>query len=190
MIQKFVDGDGFVRKIYVTGRHVRVLVKAAGSTEVETSHARLPQPDIDIASGIAIRVGAALGLEIFGVDILIGTDGPAVVDVNPFPGFRNVRTPPTSSPASCARPSARTIRPPAPAPIPGSGHASMEIPRSRESDSAAANCDRTGRRTRGGASVGVILLEPRAIIASGRTGRPRWADRCPSAPGEARSPWG
>ncbi len=30
MIQKFVDGDGFVRKIYVTGRHVRVLVKAAG----------------------------------------------------------------------------------------------------------------------------------------------------------------
>jgi len=30
MIQKFVDGDGFVRKIYVAGRHVRALVKAAG----------------------------------------------------------------------------------------------------------------------------------------------------------------
>jgi ribosomal protein S6--L-glutamate ligase len=39
---------------------------------------------------LAIRTGDALGLDIFGVDVLFGDDGPVLIDVNPFPGFRGV----------------------------------------------------------------------------------------------------
>ncbi|MDQ4069776.1 MAG: hypothetical protein M3203_09965, partial [Actinomycetota bacterium] len=38
----------------------------------------------------AVAAGAALGLEIFGVDLVVGGDGPVVVDVNGFPGFKGV----------------------------------------------------------------------------------------------------
>lgn len=88
VIQDVVCGDGRVRKIYVAGRHVRALLKPAGTDEPQRGHARLrPSPAL---IDIAVRTGAALDLEIYGVDILIGDDGPAVVDVNPFPGFREV----------------------------------------------------------------------------------------------------
>ena len=32
----------------------------------------------------------AVGLHLAGVDLVIGPDGPTVVDVNPFPGYRGV----------------------------------------------------------------------------------------------------
>ena len=37
--------------------------------------------------------GAALGLQLYGVDLLITGGRPVVVDVNPFPGFRGAREP-------------------------------------------------------------------------------------------------
>ncbi|GHG78121.1 hypothetical protein GCM10018779_57680 [Streptomyces griseocarneus] len=39
---------------------------------------------------IAAEVGAAFGLDLYGVDIVFGPDGPVVVDVNDFPSFRQV----------------------------------------------------------------------------------------------------
>ncbi len=39
---------------------------------------------------LARRVGSALNLDIYGVDVVPGPDGPIVIDVNPFPGFRGV----------------------------------------------------------------------------------------------------
>jgi ribosomal protein S6--L-glutamate ligase len=42
---------------------------------------------------VARAAGAALGLELFGVDLLITGGRPVVIDVNPFPGFRGARTP-------------------------------------------------------------------------------------------------
>lgn len=39
---------------------------------------------------LAIRTGDTLGQDIFGVDVLFGDDGPVLIDVNPFPGFRGV----------------------------------------------------------------------------------------------------
>lgn len=39
---------------------------------------------------IALQCGRALGLEIYGVDILINGSGPVVVDVNYFPSFKGV----------------------------------------------------------------------------------------------------
>ncbi|GHC47492.1 ATP-grasp domain-containing protein [Streptomyces cinnamoneus] len=41
-------------------------------------------------AAIATEVGAAFGLDLYGVDIVLGPDGPVVVDVNDFPSFRQV----------------------------------------------------------------------------------------------------
>lgn len=41
-------------------------------------------------SELARRAGATLGMEIYGVDILEGTNGLIIIDVNPFPGSRDV----------------------------------------------------------------------------------------------------
>jgi ribosomal protein S6--L-glutamate ligase len=37
--------------------------------------------------------GAALGLQLYGADLLIADGRPVVVDVNPFPGFRGAHQP-------------------------------------------------------------------------------------------------
>ncbi|MEV7466797.1 hypothetical protein AB0O20_09855 [Streptomyces kronopolitis] len=39
---------------------------------------------------IAARIGEVFGLDLYGVDILLGPDGPVVVDINDFPSFRQV----------------------------------------------------------------------------------------------------
>jgi ribosomal protein S6--L-glutamate ligase len=39
---------------------------------------------------IAAAVGEVYGLELYGVDVLLGPEGPVVVDVNDFPSFRQV----------------------------------------------------------------------------------------------------
>ncbi|MDX2390559.1 MULTISPECIES: hypothetical protein [unclassified Streptomyces] len=49
---------------------------------------RVPLP-AEVAA-IAARVGAVYGLDLYGVDVLLGPDGPVVVDVNDFPSFRQV----------------------------------------------------------------------------------------------------
>ncbi|MGW0391323.1 ATP-grasp domain-containing protein [Streptomyces sp. NPDC003042] len=41
-------------------------------------------------AAIAARVGEVYGLDLYGVDVLLGPDGPVVVDVNDFPSFRQV----------------------------------------------------------------------------------------------------
>ncbi|MFD3872640.1 RimK family alpha-L-glutamate ligase [Streptomyces sp. NPDC058623] len=49
---------------------------------------RVPLP-AEVAA-IAARVGEVYGLDLYGVDVLLGPDGPVVVDVNDFPSFRQV----------------------------------------------------------------------------------------------------
>ncbi|MFG2843414.1 RimK family alpha-L-glutamate ligase [Kitasatospora sp. NPDC048296] len=39
---------------------------------------------------IAAQVGEVFGLDLYGLDVLLGPDGPVVVDVNDFPSFRQV----------------------------------------------------------------------------------------------------
>ncbi|MEV0297151.1 ATP-grasp domain-containing protein [Nocardia sp. NPDC050710] len=41
-------------------------------------------------SDLAHRVGEIFGLDLFGVDIVFGSDGPIIVDINDFPSFRRV----------------------------------------------------------------------------------------------------
>ncbi|AJC57028.1 LigA protein [Streptomyces sp. 769] len=52
---------------------------------------------------IAAEIGEVFGLDLYGVDVLLGPDGPVVVDINDFPSFRQV-------PDAVARVSAAVLR--------------------------------------------------------------------------------
>lgn len=74
-------------KVYVAGEAVFAAEKvfAADSFTRDTVRPVVLEP----AALDAVRAaGRALGLRLFGVDLRRGPDGPVVVDVNPFPGYR------------------------------------------------------------------------------------------------------
>lgn len=88
MAQEYVSGDDRVHKVYVVGERRFGLIK------------RWPRPAGD-RSGEPFAVdshlesmsrlaGAALGLEIYGVDFLHGPNGPRIIDVNPFPSCEGI----------------------------------------------------------------------------------------------------
>jgi ribosomal protein S6--L-glutamate ligase len=95
LIQEFVAGGGDDLKVYVVGNEVFGVHKQSpslsSSPQVETaSRPGRPCQVSDEIRDIAIRCGAALGLGIYGLDILETEAGPRVVDVNAFPSFRGV----------------------------------------------------------------------------------------------------
>jgi ribosomal protein S6--L-glutamate ligase len=85
-VEERIRHDGIDRKLYVAGDAVFGLSKrwprTAGSVRAFDPPERLRQ--------LALAVGRATRLEIYGVDVVIGEHGPVVVDVNVFPGFRGV----------------------------------------------------------------------------------------------------
>ena len=87
--QELKVGDGLDRKIYVAGEHVWASRKAFASGESYLRDAE-PFEATPAMRAIALRIGALLGLEIYGVDMIDADDGLWVVDVNGFPGFKGV----------------------------------------------------------------------------------------------------
>ncbi|MER6309525.1 ATP-grasp domain-containing protein [Streptomyces sp. NPDC001657] len=68
--------------------------------------AEVPERQVPLTAevaGIAAEIGAVFGLDLYGVDVLLGPDGPVVVDINDFPSFRQV-------PDAVARVSAAVLR--------------------------------------------------------------------------------
>ena len=87
MVEQHVSNDGADRKLYVAGSACFGLLK-----EWPRTPGALPRP-FEVPEDhrrIAHAAGAATGLEIYGVDLVIGPEGAVVVDVNVFPGFRGV----------------------------------------------------------------------------------------------------
>ncbi|MGW2178297.1 ATP-grasp domain-containing protein [Streptomyces sp. NPDC001732] len=41
-------------------------------------------------AAVAAKVGKVFGLDLYGIDVVLGPDGPVVVDINDFPSFRQV----------------------------------------------------------------------------------------------------
>lgn len=74
------------RKLYVIGDRVAGLLKSGGVGR-RTGEPFEPGPAL---TALARRTGRALGLEIFGVDVIAGERGPAIVDVNAFPSCNGV----------------------------------------------------------------------------------------------------
>lgn len=89
VIQEFIPNDGETLKLYVAGHQVRGLIKHYTATRSTTPRG-VPFAVAPALISLAQEVGTALGLEIYGLDVLNGPAGPVVVDVNPFPGFRGV----------------------------------------------------------------------------------------------------
>jgi ribosomal protein S6--L-glutamate ligase len=89
VLQEYVENSGHIYKAYVAGPAVRGLIKRSGDGRGSDPQPRAFSPD-SMLTNLAQRAGAALGLEIYGVDVLMARHGPMIVDVNAFPGFRGV----------------------------------------------------------------------------------------------------
>ncbi|MEV7543706.1 alpha-L-glutamate ligase [Streptomyces sp. NPDC089915] len=87
--QAFAPNSGWDHKLWVVGDEVFAGVRrselAAAGAEEDPGPGRLPEGWAELA----LRVGGAFGLDVYGVDVLATGDGdPLIVDVNAFPGIR------------------------------------------------------------------------------------------------------
>lgn len=86
VVQQLVPGTGVDLKLYVAGDEVFGTRKAFAPD----SYARpggTARIDDDLRR-LALRVGEVTGLGLYGLDVIESPDGPFVVDVNYFPGYR------------------------------------------------------------------------------------------------------
>jgi ribosomal protein S6--L-glutamate ligase len=93
--QEFAVNDGFDIKVWVIGAELSAARRRSALESTDKSSDELLDPaDLPADWTRAVRgAGAALGLQLYGVDLLITGGRPVVVDVNPFPGFRGAREP-------------------------------------------------------------------------------------------------
>jgi ribosomal protein S6--L-glutamate ligase len=93
--QEFTPNDGFDIKVWVIGgelsaaRRRSALDSSDKTSDLPIEPDELPEEWADAA----LRSGEALGLDLFGVDLLISDGHPVVIDVNAFPGFQGARHP-------------------------------------------------------------------------------------------------
>lgn len=92
VFQEFIAGDGWDIKLWVIDQQVfaarrRTPLEADASKEdFPISADELPSEWLDLA----LAIGHAFKMPLYGVDLLITAKGPLIVDVNAFPGFRGV----------------------------------------------------------------------------------------------------
>lgn len=92
VFQEFIAGDGWDIKLWVIDQHVfaarrRTPLEAGASKEdFPISSDELPAE----WRNLALAIGHAFKMPLYGVDLLITEKGPLIVDVNAFPGFRGV----------------------------------------------------------------------------------------------------
>lgn len=89
LIQEYIENDGADLRLYVAGREVFGIRKHFSRTSFAIDGD--PVAVTPEMRDIALRCGRAFGLTLYGIDIIEGTDGPYVVDVNYFPGYKGVR---------------------------------------------------------------------------------------------------
>jgi ribosomal protein S6--L-glutamate ligase len=90
VVQEFTANSGWDHKLWVVqGRVFSALRPAAVGGDAARP---LPAPVVASTPAawreLALRTGAALGLQVYGVDILDRAGDPLIVDVNAFPGIR------------------------------------------------------------------------------------------------------
>lgn len=89
LVQEPVTGNGYDLKVYGVGR--QVAVRRARFTPGRVDATREPVERADPAlARMAIAAAQTCELDCFGADFLVGTDGPVLVDLNAFPGYRGV----------------------------------------------------------------------------------------------------
>ena len=92
ILQEFVHGDGWDIKLWIIDQQI---FAARRRTPLE---ANAPKEDLPISTeklpsdwrAITLEIGRVFNLRLYGVDLLLTEQGPIIVDVNSFPGFRGV----------------------------------------------------------------------------------------------------
>ena len=87
--QPYVPNSGVDLKVYSVGGELYATERASPLHPGRPVRERRVALPAEVAR-IAADVGTAYGLDLYGVDVLLGPDGPVVVDVNDFPSFRQV----------------------------------------------------------------------------------------------------
>ncbi len=87
--QPYVPNSGTDLKVYAVGGELYATERCS------PLHPGRPVRERQVVLGgevarIAADIGTVFGLDLYGVDILLGPDGPVVVDINDFPSFRKV----------------------------------------------------------------------------------------------------
>ena len=88
IVQDYVPGPGEDLKVYVVGDHVAAVRKPFSADSFAVPGR--PCPVSDEVRRLAPLVGRAFGLGLYGVDVVEGPDGPVVVDLNYFPGYKGL----------------------------------------------------------------------------------------------------
>ena len=88
LVQEHIPGPGEDLKVYVVGDQVFAVRKPFSETSFAVP-GRPVRVDAEVRA-LALRAGRALGLGLFGLDVIESPDGPVVVDANYFPGYKGV----------------------------------------------------------------------------------------------------
>ncbi|MEU2602768.1 hypothetical protein ABZ678_38690 [Streptomyces hirsutus] len=87
--QPYVPNSGVDIKVYSIGDELYATERRSPLHPDHAVRERRVPLSAEIAA-IAGQVGAVYGLDLYGVDVVLGPNGPVVVDVNDFPSFRQV----------------------------------------------------------------------------------------------------
>lgn len=86
LIQEFLEGTGEDLRLYVAGEQVFAIRKPFSATSYSVPGRSCPVTPRE--RDIALRCGKAFGLGLYGLDLIETPQGPSVVDVNCFPGYK------------------------------------------------------------------------------------------------------
>ncbi|HEY1352016.1 MAG TPA: hypothetical protein VGF67_20535 [Ktedonobacteraceae bacterium] len=92
VLQEWLPGDGWDIKLWVIDQRV-FAARRRTPLDGAASKQNLPiaEHELPIAwRELALAIGRAFKMPLYGVDILPGASGPRIVDINAFPGFRGV----------------------------------------------------------------------------------------------------
>jgi ribosomal protein S6--L-glutamate ligase len=87
--QPYVPHSGMDLKVYAVGGELYATERRSPLHPDHAIRERAVPLPAEVAAVVA-RTGAVYGLDLYGVDVLLGPDGPVIVDVNDFPSFRRV----------------------------------------------------------------------------------------------------
>jgi ribosomal protein S6--L-glutamate ligase len=87
--QRYHEPIGPDRKVYRIGERIFGVERVWPPRTYEDKLGR-PFPVPPEIRRLALRLGAALGITLYGFDVVMTRDGPLVVDFSPFPGFKGV----------------------------------------------------------------------------------------------------
>ena len=88
IVQEHVPGPGHDLKVYVVGEQVYAVRKRFAADSF--TRPGDPVPVSAQVREIALRCGEAFGVSLYGLDLIESPDGPVVVDLNYFPGYKGV----------------------------------------------------------------------------------------------------